>query len=336
MSKKIGILTFHASHNFGSMLQAYALQHTLKSLGYQSEIINFRSNFQRKYRSGDWYVPNKNLKSILQKLLLFPWRRDLTNKYNKFEAFLKQELQCSEQYYTEQEVLKKALCYDVYIAGGDQIWNPKAGDFSWIYFCPFAAKKKISYSSSIGDKPSFTEDEKAIAKRYLDDFSAISVREESAAHLLETFTQKPAVMLDPTLLLTAQEWVKHISAKPLVGGDYLFIYAPYRQYALLRSIPSNNSLPLVISTPFAWSALYNPRFIKRFNTGPWDFLNLIYHSKGVVSGSFHAAVFAKLFNKPLYCMDMGPESRIANLENKFQHLEEERTKSIKFLQESLQ
>lgn len=83
-------------------------------------------------------------------------------------------------------------------------------------------------------------------------------------------------------------------------------------------------------------ALFNPRFTKRFDTGPWDFLNLIYYSKGVISGSFHAAVFAKLFNKPLYCVDMGPGSRIANLEEKFKHLEEERAKSMQFLREALQ
>ena len=116
------------------------------------------------------------------------------------------------------------------------------------------------------------------------------------------------------------------------------MYAPYTysgKKALLNVIPKNNRLPLVVSTIFAMSVVYNPRFIKRFDTGPWDFLNLIYYSKGVVSGSFHAAVFAKLFHKPLYCLDMGPDSRIANLEDKFEHLEEERIKSLQFLQESL-
>lgn len=334
MSKTIGILTFHASHNFGSMLQNFALQHVLRELGHDCETINFRSPFQRQYRSGEWHVPNKNYKDVIKKALLFPWHQDLIKKYNKFEQFLQKDINCSAQYDTEEEVLKH-LNYDIYIAGGDQIWNPKAGDFSWIYFLPFAAKKKISYSPSLGDCPFLTEDAKIKIKQYLHDFTAISVREESGANLLSTFIDKPTVVLDPTLLLTSDEWSKQIVKEPLIKKDYLFVYAPYRNPALVQAIPSNNRLPLVISTPLSWSSLYSPRFIKCLNTGPWDFLNLIYYSKGVVSGSFHAAVFAKLFNKPLYCMDMGSESRIANLEKKFKHLEEERAKSMHFLKESL-
>ena len=41
--KKVGIITFHASHNYGSMLQAYALQQVVKSFGNECEIINFLS-----------------------------------------------------------------------------------------------------------------------------------------------------------------------------------------------------------------------------------------------------------------------------------------------------
>jgi hypothetical protein len=120
-----------------------------------------------------------------------------------------------------------------------------------------------------------------------------------------------------------------------VAGDYLFVYAPYRMPALLQTIPAENKMPLVMASPFDLLALYSKHYIKRLNTGPWEFLNLIYYSKGVVSGSFHAAVFAKTFNKPLYCMDMGAGSRIANLEKKFKHLPEERSKSMQFLREAL-
>ena len=333
-SQKIGILTFHASHNFGSMFQNFALQHVLQQLGYDCETINFRSQFQRQYRSGDWHIPTNTFNAFVKKLLLFPWHKDAIKKYNKFEQFLQKDLNCSAQYNTEEEVLKH-LNYDIYLAGGDQIWNTEAGDFSWIYFLPFKASKKISYAPSLGDHPTLTKEEKTKIKQYLKSFTAISVREESGATLLGNFTQKPVVVLDPTLLLTSDEWSKHITKEPLVRGDYLFVYAPYRRPTLLRSIPSNNRLPLVLSTPLDWLSLYNPRFIKCLNTGPWDFLNLIYYSKGVVSGSFHAAVFAKLFNKPLYCMDMGPGSRIANLEEKFKHIEEERAKSMQFLKEAL-
>lgn len=46
---KIGIITFHASHNYGSMLQAYALQQTVLGMGLDCEIINFRTNIQTEH-----------------------------------------------------------------------------------------------------------------------------------------------------------------------------------------------------------------------------------------------------------------------------------------------
>ena len=46
--KKVGIITFHASHNYGSMLQAYALQQTILAIGLDCEIINFRTLRQKE------------------------------------------------------------------------------------------------------------------------------------------------------------------------------------------------------------------------------------------------------------------------------------------------
>ena len=336
--KKIGILTFHASHNYGSMLQNFALQQVLRDLGYACETINFRSQVQRLYCSGQVARPTENVRDVLRKIALFPWRKDLKLKYEKFENFLRKDLACSAQYNTEKEVLKEGLHYDIYLAGGDQIWNVKAKDFSWLYFLPFPAAKKIAYAPSFGDKPTqlLTEQDKVKIKEYLRTFSAVSVREESGADLLASFTNRPQVTLDPTLLLDADQWKKYISPEPLIKGEYLFVYVPYSRPQLLKSIPPGNRLPLVISLPLGISTLYKPNFIKYFQAGPWDFLNLIYYSKGVVSGSFHAAVFAKLFNKPLYCMNMGPGSRIANLEKNFEHLQQDRAQSIQFLREALQ
>lgn len=40
--KKVGILTEHRARNFGSCLQAYALQNTIDKLGYHAEIVDYR------------------------------------------------------------------------------------------------------------------------------------------------------------------------------------------------------------------------------------------------------------------------------------------------------
>ena len=45
--KKIGIITFHKAINYGSVLQAYSLQHLLESEGYLVEIIDYEP---KKYK----------------------------------------------------------------------------------------------------------------------------------------------------------------------------------------------------------------------------------------------------------------------------------------------
>ena len=44
---KIGIITFHAAHNYGSKLQAYALKTFLTCGQNMAEIINYRTENQK-------------------------------------------------------------------------------------------------------------------------------------------------------------------------------------------------------------------------------------------------------------------------------------------------
>ena len=45
---KTATITFHAAHNYGSMLQAYALQQIILRLGHSNEIINLRTERQKQ------------------------------------------------------------------------------------------------------------------------------------------------------------------------------------------------------------------------------------------------------------------------------------------------
>ena len=72
-SKKVGIITFHASHNYGSMLQAYALQQTVLGMGLDCEIINFRTKIQTEHFKPPFMrgtVPGKIKRFILFVLLI--------------------------------------------------------------------------------------------------------------------------------------------------------------------------------------------------------------------------------------------------------------------------
>lgn len=45
---KVGIITYHRAHNYGAVLQCYALQEVLKRMGHDTQIIDYRQPFIEK------------------------------------------------------------------------------------------------------------------------------------------------------------------------------------------------------------------------------------------------------------------------------------------------
>ncbi len=207
--KKIGIITFHASHNYGSMLQAYALKRTVEALGYICEIINFRTKRQK-----DIYKPfclSAHWLQILKTIKYPKLALDDLKKHRLFEKFLRNYLTTSHKEFSNSQQLADAhLDYDAYISGSDQIWNTCCFDYDAAYFLDFTSNAtKIAYAPSMGPNPETqvkASDEPAI-KAYLSAYNFISVREEGTADRVERIAGKrPEVCLDPTLLLNKEKW----------------------------------------------------------------------------------------------------------------------------------
>ena len=67
---KIGIITFHAAFNYGSMLQAYAMQTFLERQGHHVEIVNFRPLSQKKgYSKPIDFTTKANIKKSIKRIL---------------------------------------------------------------------------------------------------------------------------------------------------------------------------------------------------------------------------------------------------------------------------
>ena len=151
MKKTVGIITFHASHNYGSMLQAYALQQVILSLGFECEIINFRTLKQKTFYKPIW--ERGNIFGKFKRLLLYaPFHNKLLKKHQLFEEFLQTEFRLlKKEYATLQDLEQANLRYDYYISGSDQIWNTHCFDFDWAYFLPFVENgERIAYAPSMG------------------------------------------------------------------------------------------------------------------------------------------------------------------------------------------
>lgn len=369
--KKVGIITFHASHNYGSMLQAYALQHIVQNLGYDCEIINFRSLAQKEmykpiFMKGTLY--GRCVRFIIQLRYAF----GIIKKQRLFEKFLKKELNLSSKEYSTLEELENAdFNYDYYISGSDQIWNVQCIDFSYAYFLPFikSGKKRIAYAPSLGPGISM-KNHGDISKisDLLKKYDAISVREPAGAKFIENLCQKsvPAV-LDPTLLLKIDEYDKLIDNKPLIKDEYVLIYSPNfnnRVYEMAWRLGQKHNIKVVLTQglrtkgemlKWGWQ-------IKIYAaSGPKEFLNLCKNATIICCDSFHAVVFSILFRKSFFVVNDIEDNRISNLlkithlqkrkfslsddflsaplqidfTDAFNYLEMEKTKSMNWLKQSL-
>ena len=222
---KIGILTFHSAHNYGAVLQAYALQEKLKSLGHNVEFIEYCPN----YLIDPYKIIPKNIfssKSVFRiiKDILFltlTLRKRIIRSKN-FIHFIKNNLN-----HSQGGINTVTKIHDIYIVGSDQIWNPKiTKGFDLTYWGNFKTGeniKKITYAASMGICD-LSKEEVTFIKSSLINFYGISVREKNLVELLQPLTDKPIkLVLDPTLILDKQLWRK-FAVKPKIKNKYVLVY----------------------------------------------------------------------------------------------------------------
>jgi hypothetical protein len=311
--KTVKIITFHAPYNYGSSLQAFALQRVVRDLGYDCETINFRMPEQKEMYRNCSATQVRSVKDVVKYLLLRPYKADLDKKSAKFESFIANDLKHTQEYTTLDMLMSNPPQADAYITGSDQVWNTHCPDFNMAYFLPFVKEgRRISYAPSMAKVPK----QKLCAeiKSHLSLFHSISVREQTTSDLIEQITgETPRMVLDPTLLLSKGEWDQFVEPEPLIDGDYLFFYTPYLKDDVVdtvKYIAKELGLKIVISNFIDYRLLYNRSFTNKLSSGPWDFLNLIKNARMVCSSSFHSIIFSVLFNVPFCAINALKDERM--------------------------
>lgn len=323
---KIGLLTFHASHNCGSMLQAFALQHVLRrELKVDVEIIDYSNSVSRSmYGLFDLRPSRAIIKRNMQRLLhLSAYMRYM----HDYDNFSKRYLAKSDKYLRNVLQLKEySQKYDIIIAGGDQIWNVKCADGGKEYYLNFIHDvRKIAYSPSLGGTNILTKaDNLDLYKTALSEFEMLSVREPNGKKWLEELTGREVkIIADPTMLLSAEEWGQLLPI-PDISEKYIFCYAFYhndeRVNINLQKISNKLGLPIVImdTKSYAFYHLDKYGFRKYPHTGPLAFLGLMKNASLVLTQSFHGTLFASLFNRKFWSYNI-PQ---------FYHSEDDRATAI--------
>lgn len=224
---KVGIMTItNDKPNYGNRLQNYAVQRVLESIGCEVETIN---NINKRVITKPYKAFVKNIISSIH-YNISGFEKDKLNTFlreKRFNDFNKKYIKKSKYFVTETNIPKDlADSYDYFVCGSDQIWNPCFLRSSKLDFLTFAKKgQRISYSASFGISE-IPEERKAEYKEWINGLDYISVREEAGADIVKNLTGRDAtVLVDPTLMLTNEEW-RSIAKKPKLNLEqkYLLTY----------------------------------------------------------------------------------------------------------------
>lgn len=297
--KKVGILTFHGSHNYGSVLQSYASVITLRKLGYKPEIINLRNQAQldtyRIFHSGESLIRR------LFKILIYP---KIKTRYSKFEHFINKILPVSEkEYRSSKELDVDKLNYDIYYTGSDQVWNPACQDFESAYYLDFVNHKypTIAYAPSFG-KGKFDQNDKDLIQRLLENVDCLSSREETGKDLIEELSgRKTEQVCDPVLLPSVEEWNK-FAVTPKRKKPYILVYFlenNHGDHTNLELLKEKTGYDVILLNEYIREFL-NPKIKLKLNASPQEFLGLIKEAEFIYTNSFHATAFSVVFNKQFF------------------------------------
>ncbi len=294
---KAGLLTFYHLHHYGALLQAVATRRALASLGWDCETIDYYVNQDNRILK-----PPTTLGRTAGDACNALHYAALRRRARRFEDFSRANLPLMPRRYESREELRTAPppC-ELLISGSDQIWNPTIfpdGRFDPVFFGAFSSLRKIAYAPSfgVGRLPEGMEGE---LREYLAGFSHLSVREAAGRDIVrEAAGREAQVVLDPTLLLTAEEW-SSLAAERTVRGEYILCYCISRSGALephIRRLAKETGLPVVQLCGTRHKL--HPRAKLIFDAGPAEFLSLFQNAAFVCTNSFHGTVFSVQFRRP--------------------------------------
>ena len=307
MKRKVAILTINDDTNYGNRLQNFAVQEVLKKHNLDCWTIR---NEIGKY--GIYFYIQK-IKDFIK---IFIKKDKITKRYLEFKKFDK-KIRYSQYKIDKKHIPSKLYSkYDVFFTGSDQVWNPTFDRFSDIDLLSFAPReKRVSFSASFGINEIPEKYKEDFAKE-LKKFKNISVREERAKEIVKELTERNdvEVLVDPTMLLTKEDWNKIVKKPQQLKTDkYIINYflgeLSEEKRKKIEKIAKENNCEIInildINSPF-------------YQTGPSEFLYLEKNAFLVCTDSFHSTIFAILFNRPFIVFDR--EDNIVKMNSRLETL----------------
>lgn len=306
--RKLGIVTFYyESFNFGGVLQAYAL---VKYINTNFDVKAEQICYQ--YKLNEEKGMNKALlKERIKQIISRKVYKKMDIRKAKFIQF-ENEIPHSVKIYDDHSILSSINEYDIFVCGGDQIWNDFGNGLSKnaieIFSLQFVPddKLKFSYAPSIPSER-ISQNHMAKLKKGINRLNTVSVREQSSVKMLCQNTEKNIeVVIDPVLLLTEKQWDEIVKI-PKYNKPYILCYflgADIKQRKMAERYAKKLGLDII-----TFAHVYDNKIrkcdmffgdIRDYSSGPKEFVGLIKNATLVLTDSFHACVFSLIYETPFY------------------------------------
>lgn len=319
---RVGIVTYYFGRNYGSVLQAYALQEIIKELGCKVKVIDYHNtNYKLSKRWRAMYYLNVLSTIMIHPSTLKPFldnkkRNKKNGNYvgeDVFSDFVKKNISL-HQFESSIQIKEN----DYYVCGSDQIWSLALPGLNYATFLRFCKKsQRVSYAPSFGTDTVPNYNKRQLAK-YLEGFSRISVREISAQQLVRNLiNQEPELVLDPVLLAGTEFWKKRIVKSPYAGYIVCYFLNNSNEATdFLRKALSEDKRKVV------WIATGIEPFVSSddvIRPTPFQYVSIISEAAHVYTDSFHGTAFSVIWHTPFtvfrrsYEENDGQQTRIDSL-----------------------
>lgn len=315
-SGKIGcVIAYGENHNnFGTSLQGYATIKKIRDLGYTPEMIRYNKKLSvlDKLRltilmvlCGGTKGKMRVVKERINKILHKQYAKNIDIRTKSVNRYKEEKLKPFFKYYNGYEELREgSLNYDVVIVGSDQVWTPMGlyGKFFNLLFVDESVAK-MSYASSfgVGQIPSIQTKQ---TKEYLERFDVLGVREIKGKEIVETLSNKKAVVVaDPTLLLTREEWEDEVENCTINNSEpYIFCYLlgeNSESREAVRELQQETGYKIITIRHLDEYVASDEEFGDEapYDVSPNDFVKYIKEAQYVCTDSFHCTIFSILFHK---------------------------------------
>lgn len=330
---RVGVVTVFTGYNYGSILQAYASQEVIKTLGYDAHLIWVKSGLvkgrdvriRKLFKMGirAIFEPKAFKKGVDGYISANKHNITLESK-EKFTKFTNDYLKIKRFTYLKLKAIAHSNNYKAFICGSDQIWNSMAIYVDPLYYLRFAPqKKRIAYAPSFGKSEIPDYNQKRI-KKYISEFQHVSIREKQGQNMIYSLIGKTyPVLIDPTLLLRGDYW-RNLNNSSKRGSYILFYFLNEPNEStknFLKEVEQYlRKKIIVLPSKASWHDSFDN--VEGMNAGPLEFVSLISNADFVCTDSFHGIAFSINLNKPFivfkreYGNASDQSSRIVSLLNK--------------------